>query len=343
MSKISSRFIRVGHSPDPDDAFMFYALAKQKIDMRGFEVEHVIEGIESLNQRALNQDIGYQISDDVKRMPEKVETKSGLSSFVARHPFSGSLEVTAVSCHAYAYLADRYVVMRSGASVGYKYGPVLVTKQDTGCRIPDVHQKKTCAMRYPSSIIPKRIAIPGKLTTAHLVLQLFAKNQERHSSSIIHLPDFEPVFVPFDRVFDAVKSGEADLGLVIHEGQITHAEHGLKKVLDLGTWWYEKTQLPLPLGIDIIRRDLGQETIVAFSQLFKESIEYALNHREDALKYASQFGRGISHDLNDRFVAMYVNDRTVDIGSDGEAGFRRLLDMAYEQEIIPHKINLEFI
>ena len=160
-----------------------------------------------------------------------------------------------------------------------------------------------------------------------------------------HSPNghFEAIFVPFDKIFDTVKSGEADLGLVIHEGQITHAEHGLEKVLDLGAWWHEKTQLPLPLGIDIIRRDLGGETIVAFSKLFKESIEYALNHRKDALEYASQFGRGISDTLNDRFVAMYVNDRTIDIGEDGEAGFRRLMDEAYQHKIIPHKINLEFI
>jgi 1,4-dihydroxy-6-naphthoate synthase len=298
MKKIQT--IRVGHSPDPDDAFMFYAFAKHKIDMRRFEIEHVIEDIESLNQRALR----------------------------------GELEVTAVSCHAYAYLADRYAVMRSGASVGYKYGPILVAKQDVGCRMMDIGEKEHGK---------KKIAIPGKLTTAYLVLQLFAKNQERHPSSIIRLPDFEPVFVPFDRVFDAVKSGEVDLGLVIHEGQITHAQHGLEKVLDLGAWWYETTKLPLPLGIDIIRRDLGQETIAAFSKLFKESIEYALNHRKEALEYASQFGRGISHDLNDRFVAMYVNDRTIDIGPDGEAGFRKLLDTAYEQKIIPHKIKLEFI
>jgi len=278
--KTSSQLIRVGHSPDPDDAFMFYALAHEKIDMRGFKVEHVIEDIESLNQRALK----------------------------------GELEVTAVSCHAYAYLADKYVVMRSGASVGDKYGPILVARPQDTSRTPQV----------------KRIAVPGKLTTAYLALQLYEKN-------------FMPVFVPFDRIFDAVKSGKADLGLVIHEGQITHAEHGLEKILDLGAWWYEKTKLPLPLGIDIIRRDLGRETIVEFARLFKESIEYALNHRAEALEYASRFGRGISGDLNDRFVAMYVNDRTVDIGKDGEAGFRRLLDEAYKYKIVPKKVELEFI
>ena len=286
--KTSSRLIRVGHSPDPDDAFMFYALAHEKIDMRGFHVEHVIEDIESLNQRALK----------------------------------GELEVTAVSCHAYAFLAERYLVMRSGASVGDKYGPILVAKAKPG-------SKDLLSGIWPEGHIP-RIAVPGKLTTAYLVLQLYKKK-------------FTPVFVPFDKIFETVKKGEAELGLVIHEGQITHAEHGLEKVLDLGAWWHEKTQLPLPLGIDVIRRDLGEDTIVSFSKLFKESIEYALNHRKDALEYASQFGRGISGDLNDRFVAMYVNDRTVDLGAEGEAGFRRLLVESFTHRLIPHRINLEFV
>ncbi|MFA5167951.1 MAG: MqnA/MqnD/SBP family protein [Candidatus Omnitrophota bacterium] len=299
MSETSPNLIRVGHSPDPDDAFMFYALAHKKIDMRGFEVEHVIEDIESLNQRALK----------------------------------GELEVTAVSCHAYAYLADRYVVMRSGASVGDGYGPVLVARNSR-------FVKKQGFWNWDLNLDfkNKRIAIPGKLTTAYLVFQLFQKSVTSPESRVP-----SPVFVPFDKIFDAVKSGKADLGLVIHEGQITFTEHGLEKILDLGEWWHEKTKLPLPLGIDIIRRDLGRETIAAFSQLFRESIEYALNHRKDALEYASQFGRGISEDLNDRFVEMYVNDRTVDIGADGEAGFRRLMDEAYSNKIIPGKINLEFI
>jgi 1,4-dihydroxy-6-naphthoate synthase len=305
------KLIRVGHSPDPDDAFMFYALAKKKIDMRGFRIEHVIKDIESLNQCALK----------------------------------GELEVTAVSCHAYAYLADKYAVMRSGASVGDNYGPILVQR---ATRNAQRKEKK-------GNVARKKIAVPGKLTTAYLVLQLFAQEQDsggrkaeggklkiKTPSPILH-PAFEAIFVPFDKVFDAVKSGEADLGLVIHEGQITHSEHGLEKVLDLGEWWHQKTKLPLPLGIDIIRRDLGPETMAAFARLFKESIEYALNHRKEALEYASQFGRGISDDLNDRFVAMYVNDRTIDLGEDGEAGFRRLLDMAYEHKIIPKKVKLEFI
>ena len=293
--------IRIGHSPDPDDAFMFYALAHEKIDMRGFKVEHVIEDIESLNQRALR----------------------------------GELEVTAVSCHAYAYLADKYLVMRSGASVGDNYGPILAQRSALNAQR---ESKNKNTERCVLTVARKRIAVPGKLTTAHLVLQFYALSVARCA-----LRDFESVFVPFDKVFDAVKNGEVDYGLVIHEGQITHAEHGLEKVLDLGAWWHEKTQPPLPLGIDIIRRDLGRETITSFAKLFKESIEYALNHRKDALEYASRFGRGISHELNDRFVAMYVNDRTVDLGKDGETGFRTLLDQAYQHKIIPKRVALEFV
>jgi len=302
MSETSPKLIRVGHSPDPDDAFMFYALAHEKINMRGFKVEHVIEDIESLNQRALK----------------------------------GELEATAVSCHAYAYLANKYLVMRSGSSVGDGYGPVLVRSKEYGVR-----RKNTDSVRFPPSAAQK-VAVPGKLTTANLVLQIYGKAERESPHSVLRTP-YDVVFTPFDKIFDAVRSGEADYGLIIHEGQITYEKEGLELALDLGKWWHEATKLPLPLGIDIIRRDLGAETIRSFAKLFKESIEYALNHRKDALKYASQFGRGIADDLNDRFVGMYVNDRTIDLGAEGEAGFRLLLDKAYEQKIIPKKVNLEFI
>jgi 1,4-dihydroxy-6-naphthoate synthase len=281
---------------------MFYALAHEKINMRGFKVEHVIEDIESLNQRALK----------------------------------GELEATAVSCHAYAYLANKYLVMRSGSSVGDGYGPVLVRSKEYGVR-----RKNTDSVRFPPSAAQK-VAVPGKLTTANLVLQIYGKAERESPHSVLRTP-YHVVFTPFDKIFDAVRSGEADYGLIIHEGQITYEKEGLELALDLGKWWHEATKLPLPLGIDIIRRDLGAETIRSFAKLFKESIEYALNHRKDALKYASQFGRGIADDLNDRFVGMYVNDRTIDLGAEGEAGFRLLLDKAYEHKIIPKKVNLEFI
>ncbi|HOE68985.1 MAG TPA: ABC transporter substrate-binding protein [Candidatus Omnitrophota bacterium] len=294
--KTSPQLIRVGHSPDPDDAFMFYALAHEKIDMRGFRVEHVIEDIESLNQRALK----------------------------------GELEVTAVSCHAFAYLSERYAVMRSGASVGDDYGPILVKKPGSGGRGsgPDFENKK--------------IAVPGKLTTASLVLQLYAKTGSNSPHSALRMP-YKAVFTPFDKIFDAVKNGEADYGLIIHEGQITYEKHGFELAADLGKWWLAHTGLPLPLGIDIIRKDLGPETMRRFAELFRESIQYALNHRKEALKYASRFGRGLADDLNDRFVGMYVNDYTVELGANGEAGFRRLMDEAYAAKIIPHQVKPEFI
>ena len=275
----SDLLIRVGHSPDADDAFMFYALAHAKIPMRGFRVEHVIEDIESLNQRALRRE----------------------------------LEVTAVSCHAYAFLAGDYAVMRSGASIGDQYGPVLVAKSGADRRVRG-----------------KRIAIPGKLTTAYLALRLFEK-------------DFEAVFVPFDRIPEAVAEGRADLGLLIHEGQITFAEYGFQKVADLGLWWHERHGLPLPLGVDIIRRDLGGETIRSFARLFRESIEYALAHRKDALAYALRYGRGIDEGLGDKFVGMYVNDQTVEIDGRGIAGFERLLAEGYEKGILPEKIRPDFV
>ena len=283
MLTIATKLIRVGHSPDPDDAFMFYALAKKKIPMQGFEVQHVIEDIEGLNQRALG----------------------------------GELEVTAVSCHAYAYLADRYWVMPAGASVGDNYGPILVGREGSSAK-------------FKNNIRGKKIAVPGKLTTAYLVLQLYESG-------------FEPVFIPFDQIFAAVESGKADLGLVIHEGQITFAKKGFEKILDLGRWWHEKTGLPLPLGVDIIRRDLGPETIVSFTKLFKASIEYALAHREEALKYALTYGRGISEKLGDQFVGMYVNHFTVDLGKKGEEGFKKLLSLANEKRIIPREVIPEFV
>lgn len=289
-SNISERkeekLIRLGHSPDPDDAFMFYALAEDKIPSRGFRVEHVIEDIESLNQRALK----------------------------------GELEVTAVSCHAYGLVADKYIPMRSGSSVGDNYGPILVA----------IAGNKDTSISSPSDLRGKRIAIPGKLTTAYLVLQLYEK-------------DFVPVFIPFDQIFEALRKGQADYGLIIHEGQITFKEKGFSKVLDLGQWWNETYRLPLPLGIDVIRRDLGHETIKSFAALFKQSIEYALANRQPALKFAQQYGRGISDDLNDRFVGMYVNHFTVDLGDKGIAGLQKLLDLGFEKKILPRKIRLDFV
>lgn len=285
-SSTTLKSIRFGHSPDPDDAFMFYGIAYEKINMRGFKVEHVIEDIETLNQRALKQ---------------------------------AELEVTAVSCHAYSYLADQYYVMRCGASMGDKYGPILVTKTSSG---------KTSFKNG------SKIAVPGKMTTAYLALQIYAKEK-----GLI----FEPVWIPFDQIFEAVESGKADLGLVIHEGQITYQEKGFQKIVDLGTWWDEAYHLPLPLGIDVIRKDLGKEACEAFTQVFKDSIVYGLQHRKPALDYAIKYGRGIAEDLNDQFVGMYVNDLTVDLGDRGEKALKNLLQLGYEKGILSKKVIPEFV
>ena len=272
--------VRFGHSPDPDDAFMFYAIAKGKIDMRGFRVLHVVEDIESLNQRALR----------------------------------GELEATAVSVHAYAYLAGSYAIMRSGASIGEQYGPIIVSVNPL----------------QPKDLYGKKIAIPGVLTTANLVLKLWE-------------PNYSYVIVPFDKIFDYVKEGRAEAGLVIHEGQITYQEKGLHKVIDLGKWWWAETHLPLPLGVDVIRKNLGAEKMRAISDLFRESILYSLEHREEALDYALQFGRGISRKAGDHFVGMYVNEYTKDLGPKGESGIQMLFERAFQAKLLPQKITPEFV
>ncbi len=272
--------IRFGHSPDPDDAFMFYAIAKNRIDLHGYRILHIVEDIESLNRRALR----------------------------------GELEATAVSVHAYAYLTDHYAIMRSGASIGEKYGPIVVAR----------------GQLKPNELRGKKIAIPGALTTASLALRLFEK-------------EFSYILVPFDKVLDYVKAGKVDAGLIIHEGQVTYQETGLFKVIDLGEWWWEKTKLPLPLGIDVVRKDLGEEKMRAVSAIFKESILYSLDHRDEALDYALPFGRGISRQAGDRFVGMYVNDYTRDLGQKGEEGIRELLIRGFVQKLLPRKIVPEFI
>ena len=270
--------IRFGHSPDPDDAFMFYAIAKKKIDLRNFEVIHVVEDIESLNQRALRAE----------------------------------LEVTAVSVHAYAYIHKQYAIMRSGASMGKKYGPIVVSQSPI------------------KSLEGKKVAIPGMLTTAYLALKLFE-------------PDFSYVIVPFDKIFDYVKAGKADCGLIIHEGQITYENLGFNRIVDLGQWWWDQTELPLPLGVDVIKKDLGREKIREFSAVFKESVAHSLKYRNDALHYALPFGRGISWQEGDQFVGMYVNDYTVDLGKEGEEAVRLLLARGFEEKILPEKIDPEFV
>ncbi|MCZ6676077.1 MAG: ABC transporter substrate-binding protein, partial [Candidatus Poribacteria bacterium] len=268
------------HSPDSDDAFMFYALAKGLIPTNGIEIVHVIEDIESLNRRALNAE----------------------------------LEVTAISVHAYAYVANHYVLMPCGASIGDKYGPLVVSREPIS----------------QEALAGKNIAIPGKMTTAYLTLRLFQ-------------PDFNPEVVRFDQILAHVEQGRADAGLIIHEGQLTYARAGLHKVVDLGEWWHEETGLPLPLGANVIRRDLGQENIRDITTLLKQSIQYSLDHRKRGLEYAMTYARDMETELADRFVGMYVNDYTLDYGEKGRAGVRELLDRGYKAGVIPDPVDVEFV
>lgn len=270
--------IRIGHSPDSDDAFMFYALAKDLIPTGGFEIVHVIEDIETLNRRAL----------------------------------AAELEVTAISVHAYAYVAKDYALMPCGASIGDQYGPLVVSKSPL------------------ESLAGKRIAIPGEMTTAYLTLSLFQ-------------PDFEAVVRPFDKILDAVQQDEVEAGLIIHEGQLTYLREGFHKVIDLGEWWYAETGLPLPLGANVIRRDLGTEKIRKISALLKASIQYSLDHRDSGLEYAMTYARDMETALADKFVGMYVNDYTLDYGEKGRAGVQELLQRGHAAGIIPHRVEADFV
>ena len=272
--------IRVGHSPDPDDAFMFYAIAHKKIETDGITFTHVIEDIESLNKRA----------------------------------FKSELEVTAASAFAFFQIADKYALMPCGASIGDNYGPILVATKSL----------------YAKDLKGKKIAVPGLHTTAYLALKLF-------------LPDFKEVVVPFDKILDVVQKGEVDAGLIIHEGQLTYEKLGFKKVADLGEWFYERTKLPLPLGVDVIRKNLGRDVMRKTTKLLKNSIEYGLKNREEALKYAMKFGRGIEESTADKFVGMYVNDHTVDMGRRGKDGLIALQRAAIDAGLLKNAAKIELV
>jgi 1,4-dihydroxy-6-naphthoate synthase len=279
---MTDRLIRLGHSPDPDDAFMFYALAADRIPSNGFRFEHLLRDIETLNEWAMK----------------------------------GELEVTAISVHAYAYVADKYRLLPHGASMGEQYGPIVVARE---------------AMD-PAELQGKVIAVPGPMTSAFLELQLAIGRID------------EPLIVPFDEILETVASGAADAGLVIHEGQLTYPSLGLELVLDLGEWWHELTDgLPLPLGANAVRRDLGEETMRELSVVLHDSIKYGLEHREDALAHAARYGRGLDGDLTDRFVGMYVNDRTLDYGDEGRAAVAELLRRAAEAGFIPQAVPVDFV
>jgi 1,4-dihydroxy-6-naphthoate synthase len=271
--------ITLAHSPDSDDAFMFYGLATNKIDTGNLVFKHLLQDIQTLNEEATR----------------------------------GTYDVTAISFHAYAYVADKYSLLPHGASIGDKYGPIVVSKDIAG----------------PEDIPKLKIAVPGKLTSAFLALRIF--NSE-----------FNYEVVPFDKIIQAVQDGTCDAGLLIHEGQLFFESKGLHKVLDLGEWWHERHGLPLPMGGNVIRKDLGPERIKDVSRLLRESINYSLTHREDALQYAMQFARDMDPHLADRFVAMWVNELTLDYTDRGRKAVKQLLDDGFNSGIIPHQVAVEF-
>jgi 1,4-dihydroxy-6-naphthoate synthase len=283
---VTKRLIRVGHSPDPDDAFMFYALANGRIDCGRYEFHHELVDIETLNRQA----------------------------------FKAKLELTAVSIHAYAFLRDKYILCTCGASMGDGYGPMVVAPHSV-----DVNQLRT-----------RTIAVPGKLTSAYLALRLCLG------------VDFASVEVPFDRIIPAVLESEykgqaIDAGLIIHEGQLTYAKENLKLIVDLGQWWKQRTGLPLPLGANAARKDLGTDTIRDIQRLLKESVEYGLGHREEALRYALQFGRELDSRQADRFVGMYVNDWTLDVGERGRKAVSEFLAQGHDAGVLPEPVVPEFV
>jgi 1,4-dihydroxy-6-naphthoate synthase len=272
--------IKVAHSPDSDDAFMFYGMATNKIRVPGVKFTHTLTDIETLNRKALE----------------------------------GFYDITAISFHAYPYLQDKYALMPSGGSVGEGYGPMIVASR----HIP------------LDEIGRHKIAVPGTMTTAYLTLKLFA-------------PDIVTEVVPFDEIIPKVLEGKFEAGLIIHEGQLTFNKAGLHKILDMGKWWRDKTGLPLPLGGNAIRRELGPEMIAACCTALRDSIQYALDNREEALQYAMQFARDLEPQMADKFIGMYVNERTLDYGNDGREAITKLLDMGYAAGVITQKPNVEFV
>jgi 1,4-dihydroxy-6-naphthoate synthase len=274
------REITIAHSPDSDDAFMFYGLATNKVRVAGLRFTHTLTDIETLNRKAMQ----------------------------------GVYDVTAISFHAYPYIQEQYALMPCGGSVGERYGPMIVATRPIG--LVELKQMK--------------VAVPGTLTTAYLALKLFS-------------PEIQTEVVPFDQIIPQLLAGKYEAGLIIHEGQLTYESSGLSKVLDLGKWWHEQTGLPLPLGGNAIRRSLGRELIATVTQALRDSIQYGLDHREEALAYAMQFARDLDPQKADRFVGMYVNERTLDYGADGKEAVARLLQMGHQAGIIPNLPSVEFV
>jgi 1,4-dihydroxy-6-naphthoate synthase len=277
---MEQREITLGHSPDPDDAFMFYALAADKIETGGLRFRHIIEDIETLNRRAM----------------------------------AAELDVTAISIHAYSYVLDQYALLASGASMGDNYGPIVISREPLSF----------------NQLRESTLAVPGKMTTAYLALRLC-------------VGEVATTVIPFDKIMDAVEQGEADAGLLIHEGQLTYGARGFHKIIDLGEWWKLETGLPLPLGGNAIKKSLGPELIERVSRLLRESIEYGLAHRQQAVHHSLAYARGMEVEMADKFVGMYVNDYTIDYGERGREAVRLLLDRAHQSGIIPRPVQLEFV
>ena len=281
--------LTLGHSPDPDDAFMFYAMAEDLIDQRGYKFEHILQDIQKLNERATR----------------------------------GELHISAVSIHALAYVLDKYALLPSGASMGDGYGPMFVSAEGPAADADDEARK--------AWLLTRTIAIPGRMTSAYLAAQLFLGR------------DFKHIVVPFDEIFDAVHSGKADVGLIIHEGQLTYASEGLVNVHDLGEWWLRTRDLPLPLGGNVVRKDMPPAVRSEISDILRESIAYGLEHRAPAVTHSMAHARGLDIPLADRFIGMYVNELTVDYGDRGRAAVHQFLKEAAEQKLIPPITELEFV
>jgi 5,8-dihydroxy-2-naphthoate synthase len=282
--------LTLGHSPDPDDAFMFYAIAENKIDLRGYVFQQRLEDIQTLNERALR----------------------------------GELDISAVSIHAYAYISDKYALLPCGASMGDGYGPLLIGN----LAIPGAEQS---TLAKPQEFLREKIiAVPGKMTSAYLALQLY-------------LGDFNYIVVPFDQIFDAVKAGRADVGLIIHEGQLTYGRSGFRKILDLGEWWKSETGLPLPLGGNVVRKDIPPQTRADIAQIMRESIDYGLAHRDEAVRHSMPYARDMDTALAGKFIGMYVNDFTRDYGPNGRAAITEFLERARKAGYVEKDIKLEFV
>jgi len=300
MKKETTKIFTLGHSPDPDDAFMFYAMAQNRIDLRGYRFEHRLEDIQTLNERAVR----------------------------------GELHISAISIHAYAYVAHKYALLPCGASMGDGYGPIIVRKRPTpNSQLRHVASERAMSYEVAAArefLIGKKIAVPGTMTSAFLALQLF-------------LGEFDYLVMPFDQIFDALRSGQADLGLIIHEGQLTYAKSGFEKIVDLGSWWKAQTGLPLPLGGNVVRKDIPKPVRHDLSEIIRESIDYGLAHRDDAVRHSLPYARDMDAKLAGKFIGMYVNEFTRDYGEVGRDAIRRFLAEAHNKGYTDAPIEVEFV